>query len=170
MAKGIAAVTAFFAVVATCALLLGFAVEGDSGVYRIEPTSPCPVVGCVAESCHGYNDIPQPDSVHEMICPEVGCAATSCHAWETLQNRYHQASSTSLMLWILAPVVFVIALLFMMGLFKGQKPKTGSERECKQAVGKPDLSADLGVRRNGEDCESGAKQDAAKEGGHDENR
>ena len=129
MAKGIAAVTAFFAVVATCALLLGFAVEGDSGVHRIEPTSPCPVVGCAAESCHGYNDIPQPDGVHEMICPEVGCAATSCHAWETLQNRYHQASSTSLMLWILAPVVFVIALLFMMGLFKGPKSRTGSAKE-----------------------------------------
>ena len=45
MAKGIAAVTAFFAVVATCALLFGAALENDSGIHRIEPTSPCPVVG-----------------------------------------------------------------------------------------------------------------------------
>ena len=129
MAKGIAAVTAFFAVVTTCALLLGAALEGDSGIHRIEPTSPCPVVGCVSESCHGYDAIPEPDGVHEMICPEVGCASTSCHAWETLQNRYHQASSTSLMLWILAPVVFVIALLFMMGAFKGPKSSTGSAKK-----------------------------------------
>ena len=170
MAKGIAAVTAFFAVVATCALLLGAALEGDSGIHRIEPTSPCPVVGCVSESCHGYDAIPEPDGVHEMICPEVGCASTSCHAWETLQNRYHQASSTSLMLWILAPVVFVIALLFMMGLFKGSKSSTGSAREGKQAVGEFDRPADLGGRSNGEGREIGAEQGAAKEGGSNENR
>ena len=129
MAKGIAAVTAFFAVVATCAMLLGAAFESDSGIHRIEPTSPCPVVGCVSESCHGYNAIPEPDGVHEMICPEVGCASTSCHAWETLQNRYHQASSTSLMLWILAPVALVVVLLFMLGLFKGPKSRAGSVKE-----------------------------------------
>ena len=37
MAKGIAAVTAFFAVVATCALLLGAAFEGDRAFIASSP-------------------------------------------------------------------------------------------------------------------------------------
>ena len=77
----------------------------------ITETSPCPVVGCASGSCHGFDDVPEPDGVHEMTCPEASCASVECHGWETLGSRYHQASDASLNLWILMPVALVVALV-----------------------------------------------------------
>jgi len=79
----------------------------------IEPDSACPAVGCASGSCHGFDDVPSPDGVHEMSCPEASCASVECHAWDTLTTRYHQASDASLNLWILAPVALVVGLVLI---------------------------------------------------------
>lgn len=74
---------------------------------------PCPAVGCASGSCHGFDDVPEPDGVHEMTCPEASCASTECHAWDTLATRYYQASDASLNLWVLAPVALVVGLVLI---------------------------------------------------------
>ena len=102
-----------FALMGACVLAFGFTAEPATGVQRIEPTSSCPAVGCVSGSCHGFDDVPQPDGVHEMRCPEASCASVECHAWDTLAGRYHQASDASLNLWILAPVTLVMGLVLV---------------------------------------------------------
>ena len=79
----------------------------------IRADSPCPAVGCASGSCHGFDDVPSPDGVHEMICPEASCASVECHAWDTLAMRYRQASDASLNLWVLAPVAVVIGLVLI---------------------------------------------------------
>ena len=103
-------------------LLAGACVVGRGGpraarcaeraAYRCD--SPCPVVGCASGECHGFDDVPEPDGVHEMTCPEASCASVECHGWETLSSRYHQASDASLNLWILMPVALVVALVGIM--------------------------------------------------------
>lgn len=80
----------------------------------IEESSPCPVTGCASGSCHGFDDVPAPDGTHDMVCPETSCASLACHAWDTLTTRYHQASDASLNLWILMPVMLVVALIVVM--------------------------------------------------------
>ena len=75
--------------------------------------SPCPAVGCASGECHGLDDVPAPDGIHEMNCPEVSCSSVECHAWDTLATRYRQASDASLNLWVLAPVVLVVALVLL---------------------------------------------------------
>ena len=70
-------------------------------------------VGCASGSCHGFDDVPEPDGVHEMTCPEASCASTECHAWDTLATRYYQASDASLNLWVLAPVALVVGLVLI---------------------------------------------------------
>ena len=102
-------------------LLVGFCVFGvgvvaDSDVtapQAITPESACPVVGCASGECHGFDNVPQPDGVHEMTCPEASCSSVECHAWDTLTGRYHQASDASLNLWILTPVVLVVGLVLL---------------------------------------------------------
>ena len=79
----------------------------------IEADSPCPAVGCASGECHGFDDVPEPDGVHEMTCPEASCASTECHAWDTLATRYYQASDASLNLWVLAPVALVVGLVLI---------------------------------------------------------
>ena len=111
MKKIIATVTVF--------LLAGACVIGAVGLVRpdalsvrpITAESPCPVVGCASGTCHGFDDVPEPDGVHEMTCPEASCASVECHGWETLSSRYYQASDASLNLWILMPVALVVALV-----------------------------------------------------------
>lgn len=83
-------------------------------VRPIAADSPCPVVGCASGECHGFDDVPEPDGVHEMTCPEASCTSVECHGWETLSSRYHQASDASLNLWILMPVALVVALVGIM--------------------------------------------------------
>ena len=79
----------------------------------IAADSPCPVVGCASGSCHGFDDVPDPDGVHELTCPEVSCSSLDCHAWDTLNSRYHRASDASLNLWVLAPVLLVLGLVVL---------------------------------------------------------
>lgn len=81
---------------------------------KITAESACPATGCASGECHGFDNVPQPDGVHEMICPEASCASVECHAWDSLMDRYHQASDASLNLWIVMPVVLVIALVLVM--------------------------------------------------------
>ena len=107
MPKKLLAVLALLAAIAAV-IAVGFALAPDSA---IRPIAACPVVGCVSGSCHGFDDVPEPDGVHEMTCPEASCASVECHGWETLGSRYHQASDASLNLWILMPVVLVVALV-----------------------------------------------------------
>ena len=83
------------------------------GVARSAPGSPCPVAGCASGACHGFDDVPEPDGVHEMTCPEASCASTECHAWNSLTTRYHQASDASLNLWVRAPVALVVGLVLI---------------------------------------------------------
>lgn len=100
------------------AAVFGAAAAADTSVglpAPIRADTPCPVTGCVSGRCHGFDNVPEPDGVHEMLCPESGCASVECHAWETLNGRYHQASDASLNVWIIAPVVLVCGLVLAMG-------------------------------------------------------
>ena len=104
---------AAFAVVGACVFAVGIAADPATGIRAVEVDSPCPAVGCASGSCHGFDDVPEPDGVHEMTCPEAGCASVECHAWDTLATRSHQASDASLNLWILAPVALVMGLVLI---------------------------------------------------------
>ncbi len=111
MKKIIATVTVF--------LLAGACVIGAVGLVRpdalsvrpITAESPCPVVGCASGTCHGFDDVPEPDGVHEMTCPESFLRIGGVPWLGTLGSRYHQASDASLNLWILMPVALVVALV-----------------------------------------------------------
>lgn len=103
-----------FALAGALVFLAGAAASSDAGLpQRIQPDSPCPATACAGGECHGFDDVPEPDGVHEMACPEAGCASAECHAWETLIGRYRQASDASLNLWIVAPVVLVVGLVLI---------------------------------------------------------
>lgn len=94
--------------------LAGVAADSSVGMLqRIQPDSPCPATACASGECHGFDDVPEPDGVHEMACPEAGCASAECHAWETLIGRYRQASDASLNLWIVAPVALAVGLVLI---------------------------------------------------------
>lgn len=113
MIRKLLMVTATFLLVGVCVLGAGFAVEPATGVQAIAVDSPCPAVGCASGECHGFDDVPEPDGVHEMTCPEATCASVECHAWDSLVTRYHQASDASLNLWVLAPVALVVGLVLI---------------------------------------------------------
>lgn len=103
-----------FLLVGVCVFGAGMCASTSVGLPQaVTAESRCPVAGCMNESCHGFDDVPQPDGRHEMLCPENGCASVECHAWDTLESRYHQASDASLNLWILTPVVLVLALVIV---------------------------------------------------------
>lgn len=112
MARKLAIVAFVFAMM--MAGLFGAARAVDDTVSLpqvITPESACPVTGCASGMCHGYDDVPQPDGVHEMTCPETGCASVDCHAWGTLTGGYRQASDASLNLWVLFPIVLITVLV-----------------------------------------------------------
>ncbi len=103
-----------FLLAGLCVFGIGVAVSSDvTAPQAITPESACPVVGCASGECHGFDNVPQPDGVHEMTCPEASCSSVECHAWDALTGRYHQASDASLNLWILAPVVLVVGLVLL---------------------------------------------------------
>lgn len=109
VAKRIAAYAILFSV--TCLLLfsvIDVATDDATVPVRIEAESECPVVqGCATGQCHGFDNVPVPDGVHEMKCPEDGCSSVDCHGWNALSDGYRQASNMSLTVWILVPAVFV---------------------------------------------------------------
>ncbi|OUO91707.1 hypothetical protein B5F40_02390 [Gordonibacter sp. An230] len=113
MTKRLLVALVAFLLVGACVFAAGSLVEPSSGVSRIEADSPCPVAGCASGECHGFDDVPVPDGVHEMACPEASCSSTECHAWDALSGRYHQASDASLNVWILAPVALVVGLVLI---------------------------------------------------------
>ena len=102
-------------------LLVGAAVFGAGaladpsvGLPRaIAEDSPCPATSCASGSCHGFDDVPEPDGATEMACPEASCASVECHAWDTLADRYSRPSDASLNLWVLAPVALVVGLVLL---------------------------------------------------------
>ena len=99
--KKIAVTAAVFLLAAVCSVGAVMLVQPEAlSVRPITETSPCPVVGCASGSCHGFDDVPEPDG-----------ASVECHAWDSLTTRYHQASDASLNLWILMPVALVVALV-----------------------------------------------------------
>lgn len=102
-----------FLLTAGAVLAIGLVFEPSTSVRHIEASSPCPAVGCTSGSCHGLDDVPEPDNSTEMKCPETSCVSVECHAWDALSTRYHQASDASLNLWILAPVVLVAGLVLI---------------------------------------------------------
>lgn len=92
----------------------GSAASPDVGLPQaITSESACPATGCASGECHGFDDVPEPDGIHEMTCPEASCSSTECHAWDSLRNGYRQASDASLNLWILAPVALVVGLVVL---------------------------------------------------------
>lgn len=118
---------AFAAVVAVGALVLGagaLASPGSVGVQAVGGAA-CPVAGCSLDGgCHDYSVVPEPDGVHEMICPEAGCASTECHAWDALEGRYRQASDASLNVWIVLPVVLVLAMVIAVKRLSADRPRS----------------------------------------------
>ena len=107
---------AAFAVAAVAVYGICYGLGKGDGVgmpQAITADSPCPVVLCASGECHGFDNVPTPDGIHEMKCPEVNCSSTDCHAWETLSSRYHQASDGSLNVWVLAPILLVLGLVLI---------------------------------------------------------
>lgn len=103
-----------FLAVGTCTFAAGAAADSSVGLPQpIAADSPCPATRCASGECHGFDDVPSPDGVHEMDCPEASCASVECHAWDTLVTRYYQPSDMSLNLWILAPVALVVGLVLL---------------------------------------------------------
>lgn len=103
-----------FALAGLCVFAAGAAADPSVGLpQRIEADSPCPATSCASGECHGFDNVPEPDGIHDMACPEATCASVECHAWNTLATRYHQASDASLNLWILAPAVLVVGLVLI---------------------------------------------------------
>lgn len=126
MRKKILAAGILVALVAVVAAV-GLAVAPDSAICPITADSPCPAAGCASGVCHGFDAVPEPDGVHEMMCPEAGCASVECHGWDSLIGRYHQASDMSLNVWILMPVALVLGLwLFVRRMGRGgRRPVDG---------------------------------------------
>ena len=120
MKKIIASLAVFLVAAVVVVGAVGMTRPDVLAVRPVTAEAPCPVVGCASGACHGFDDVPEPDGVHEMTCPEAGCVSVECHAWEALTGRYHQASDASLNLWILMPVALVVALVALVK--KGGRP------------------------------------------------
>ena len=127
--------------------LAGFAMAPSTAIQPIAADSPCPATGCASGACHGFDAVPEPDGVHEMVCPEAGCASVECHGWDSLIGRYHQASDMSLNVWILMPVALVLGLWMLVrrmgrtgrarddsgadgGMAEASAPVASPERHC----------------------------------------
>lgn len=114
MVRKLAVTLTVFLLVGLCVFGAGLAADAAVGPPQaITADSPCPAVGCASGECHGFDNVPAPDGVHEMSCPEASCSSLECHAWDTLATRYHQASDASLNLWVLAPVALVVGLVLI---------------------------------------------------------
>jgi hypothetical protein len=118
MFKRLVATSLFFVLIAAGAyfVLAAAAPDGASLPEPIVSDVPCPVAGCTQPdgACHAAAAAPIPDGSFEMVCPKVkGCADTTCHAWDRLTTHYTKPSDSSLNLWILAPVVFTVALVLI---------------------------------------------------------
>lgn len=111
MVKKLIFTFAALAIVAACVVGAGSLVEPSTGVHALTAESPCPVTQCASGECHGFDDVPLPDGVHEMSCPETSCASIECHTWDALVDGYRQASGASLTLWLVVPIAVVVVLV-----------------------------------------------------------
>lgn len=113
MLRRILVTLAVFVLAGGVVLAAGLAAEPSTGVLPITAESPCPAAGCASGECHGFDDVPEPDGVHEMACPEASCASVECHAWATLTTRYYRPSDASMNLWLVVPVALVVGLVLL---------------------------------------------------------
>jgi hypothetical protein len=118
MPKRLIVTSLFFVLIAASAYLALAAMAPDAVALpnAITAATPCPVAGCTQldGACHAATIAPIPDGSFEMVCPKVkGCADSTCHAWDKLTTHYNKPSDSSLNLWILAPVVFTVALVLI---------------------------------------------------------
>lgn len=114
MVKKTLVTLAAFLLVGACVFGAGALADPSVGLPRaIAEDSPCPATSCASGSCHGFDDVPEPDGATEMSCPEASCSSVECHAWDTLATRYYQPSDMSLNLWVLAPVALVVGLVLL---------------------------------------------------------
>lgn len=107
----------FASLLTACCVFSACCVANPSSVSApqpIEALSPCPATSCASGACHGLDNVPTPDGVHEMTCPESGCASAECHAFDTLVGRYRTASDASLTAWVVMPVVVVVVLVLLL--------------------------------------------------------
>lgn len=112
--KKIIIVLAVFACVGVCVFGIGALSNSSVGLPRaIEADSPCPATGCASGQCHGFDDVPDPDGVHEMDCPKASCSSVECHAWNSFTTRYQQPSDASLNVWLLMPVVVIAGAVML---------------------------------------------------------
>ena len=114
MIRKIAITLALFVLVCGVAFAVGAAADPAVGFPReITADSLCPVTSCASGSCHGFDTVPEPDGMHEMVCPKATCSSVECHAWDTLVERYHQPSDASLNVWLVAPAVLVVGFVLL---------------------------------------------------------
>jgi hypothetical protein len=118
IAKRLVAVTVIFIVVTLA--VFGSAAAGGSGEVslpqRITPETLCPLAGCTQadKGCHASAAAPVPDETFVMRCPKSsGCQDSACHAWDRLTTHYLKPVDFSMNLWIVAPIVFVLALILI---------------------------------------------------------
>ena len=60
-----------FLLAGACVLAAGAAAEPATGVRPIEADSPCPAVGCASGSCHGFDDVPEPDGIQPPVSGSI---------------------------------------------------------------------------------------------------
>lgn len=114
MVKKLIAAAAVFLVVGACVFAVGMTADSTVGLPQaVVSDSPCPATSCASGTCHGFEDVPDPDGTSEMSCPEATCASVECHAWNSLTTRYYQPSDASMNLWLLAPVALVVGLVLL---------------------------------------------------------
>lgn len=114
MIKKLILVLIAFSLISVPVFMAGVIADDTVGLpEKITSDSACPATGCASGVCHGFDNVPSPDGVHEMVCPEASCSSVECHAWDTMMGRYHQASNASLNLWIVMPVVLVLTLVLI---------------------------------------------------------
>ena len=129
MAKRLILALAIMVVAGACVVGAGMAGASDSAGFEPVGEAACPVAGCTLEGvCHDYAAVPEPDGACELVCPEVGCASVECHAWDQLAGGgYRGASDMSLNVWIVLPVVLVLAMMLVVRKVGG-RPEPGSSR------------------------------------------
>lgn len=128
MLKNLLVALSAFVLVGACVFGAGTLMESESAISTLTEESPCPAVGCASGQCHGFDDVPEPDGIHQMDCPEASCSSVECHAWDSLLGRYHQASDASLNLWLLAPVALIVILMGLVRTFSRSEGNAGEQR------------------------------------------
>ncbi|MDR1422259.1 MAG: hypothetical protein LBI64_05275 [Coriobacteriales bacterium] len=99
---------------------------------RIAVDTTCPVAGCMQPdgACHAAGPYPTPDGNFLMNCPRVvGCTDTNCHAWDRIEGMRSKPSEASMNLWILAPVLLVVALVAMVYAMEKRPAKNKRDGE-----------------------------------------